>query len=1267
LRAGRLCHISSFARSATKGQALLGAVLANFVNISQIDHPHLTTQIQTVLVPTARQEMEFRKQKSGITKSVSPCLDQGVAPSPELSHRSGMSGLRLPRPPKLSGRNRRGGSDVTTALQRTLPSVEISSPERTQKGFAFLRHKRSVRKLKVEDNLPQCPLPQSSEQIPRGEELDEHRMEYIPSGDEEQSTQQPSSTGGYLGVLKDGTIHWVEDTIAAFEDIGSDTKPQEPKEDAKQSITPPAPSKPRRPKIQLRIPHTNYTVFPAPSTNLASRACRMARRRSKSAPQVQLMGSPGKPSPSAVDSSVVSPLSPEDRERRFAPLHSASLSTGAIGARPSPTRPVSPPAPVSASDSSCKTGDHIGGDSNSCFSARSSVSSVDEDPTGNAREKVRESWRSSGVFPNGSFPIIIPPVTCALVDAAPAAPTPPPRAPPKNVPSPDLCKPLPPDPAVNLKPAPLRVSQSRTPYAGPLLKPPRAVSPSSWMVAKRQVPPPLRSKSSASELDRIDYAFLQSSPKRIDDTEAFVAATEALESSIKKELHAISEDMGFESNEPDEQDEPSEPNNSDPSTTDGPLCVSQGPMAAMPTRPAPPPPLQSKGRKVRRLYHSMSNITPNLKPPIPYIRHAASAEWDTPKDDGAGTHSPEIPERSREERGDLPVELEARNARGGPAGGQISRVEKAELPGGGIPQANAGAGVQERVPANSRMPRRAPVASRVLSVTSLAISDITQWYLEMPPPTPADDSEALARRHETIERDAAWTIVLNILMSVDNLRDLFALARANRGFYRTFKRNELRLIKNALWAMSPAAWELREVSPPYGRDEELIMDRPVPEYTPTSYLRNYSRDLYIMVALKSIILDRCQPLLRPETKSALAGEDDERSRKLDDAFWRVWTFCKLFGCNKHREDDIVGQVDWLKGGALANQEEKCSASVSFIQGTADTCVSPTSCLLNPPEAFGKGNGEGLTRSQLSDMMEIWECLCHLLSGFHGQCRTANEFGIFGSLRVDPAIADSKEWLLGKFPNDLLLLLLLPPSPQVPNAATEEWISYLLTLGPSVILDLATPSEQSSQVGFEVAAENGWTRWEAPLSGKSRATFMKQAITKVYEERMAEEGRRRAAERVFSQEVERRRRAKQVAEMRAKRNGSITPPPAAISELPGDSPTSYSPVSFAATTSFSPSSPPIGGRPPNAPLPNATQPPPSPPQYFTAATLTSPKQAKYPLEKAVFQIVGMGFTAAEAKRALAETDTHDRLDVHAAVEVLLRRRKMGRVLGRVELV
>ncbi|KAI9778015.1 MAG: hypothetical protein M1839_008420 [Geoglossum umbratile] len=1200
--------------------------------------------------------MDFRKQKCAATKTAS--MDAGLAATPpDLAQRSGISGIRIPRP-KLTGRARRGGSNVeASAVRRALPSLEIGSPGRASKGFAFLRHRRSVRELKTEDNHLQRPLPgRPTSPGPDNDELEEHGTERKSTEGEAQVDELPQSTGGYLGVLKDGSIHWVEEAIAAVEAIGTESTIQQPKEHEPQQteLSPLTPTKPQRPKIQLRIPHTNYTVFPAPTT-LSARALRMSRSRSKSAPHVQ---TPGKTSPSAMDS-VVSPLSPVgDRERLFAPLRSANLSTGAIDTRsPSPNTPSpSPPAPASASDSSCKTNDR--GDAGSCFSARSSMSSVVEDTKeSKPSERIRESWRSSGVFPNGAFPIIKAPDISPVLDDVPPQPSgPPPKIPPKNanvsIPSPDLCKPLPPDPAINLKPAPLRiVSQSRTPYAGPLLKPPRAVSPSSWMITKQKLPPPLKNKFSSSELDRIDYAFLQSSPKRIDDMEAFVAATEALESSIKKELHAISEDMGFESSEPAEPVEPvkpiepvepiesAEPTEPEVLTLDSPLQISRGPLAMVPSRPAPQPPTKSRSRKIRRLYHSMSNITPNLKPPVLSIRHAVSAEWER-----AELSSPEVPDRDQEEKNDLPGTTGVDNAADSPLDVRAAVMKRAKLPRDdqiayGRPRPRANPRAQKSSPMVSRVPRRAPSVSRALSITSLAISDITQWYLETPP-TPVDDTEvdevlAIERRDEVVQTNAARTVVLNILLNVDNLQDLFALAQTSKGFYVTFKRNELRLIKNALWAMSPAAWELREVSPPYGKDEELNMDRPVPEYTPTSYLRHHSRDLYTMVALKSIILVRCETFLRPETKAALAGEDDERSRKLDDAFWRVWTFCKLFGCNKRREDDIVGQVDWLKGGALANQEEKCSASVSFVQGTADACVSPTSCLLNPPEAFGKGNGDGLTRGQLSDMMEIWTCLGILLTGFHGQCRTANEFGIFGSLRADASNVDSKEWLL------------------------DEWICYLLTLGPSVILDLASPSEQQGPVGFGVAAENGWTKWEAPLSGKSRSTFMKEAIKKVYDERTLAATRRKATERAFSQELERRKRAKQVAEMRAKRN-NVTPPPAAI-ELPGDSPTSYAPVPFS-SSAFSPAS-----TTPSQPLPGVA---PSPPQYFTAATLTSPKQAKYPLEKAVFQIVGMGFTAAEAKRALAETDTHDRLDVHAAVEVLLRRRKasagIGGIMGRVEL-
>ena len=213
--------------------------------------------------------------------------------------------------------------------------------------------------------------------------------------------------------------------------------------------------------------------------------------------------------------------------------------------------------------------------------------------------------------------------------------------------------------------------------------------------------------------------------------------------------------------------------------------------------------------------------------------------------------------------------------------------------------------------------------------------------------------------------------------------------------------------------MSPAAWELREASPPSDALESAFptsatSDRPIPEYTPQSYLQDYTRDLYVMVAIKSLILVRCESFLRPETVAALAGHDAERSLQIDDAFWRVWTFCKIFGCNKHREGDTIGQMDWLRGGVLAHQDT-CSSSLA----TSDHSLAMFSALLNPPESFARGNGHGLTPNQLWDMTEIWTCLGVLLHGFHAKRDIARTYGVFHGQEVHRGEDENEDAMLGK--------------------------------------------------------------------------------------------------------------------------------------------------------------------------------------------------------------------------------------------------------------
>ena len=294
--------------------------------------------------------------------------------------------------------------------------------------------------------------------------------------------------------------------------------------------------------------------------------------------------------------------------------------------------------------------------------------------------------------------------------------------------------------------------------------------------------------------------------------------------------------------------------------------------------------------------------------------------------------------------------------------------------------------------------------TRPRSLGSIAVSEIPDIYASLPSPKPTLYSSmspeeverkisAYTAEQEEVERqisaDAAEQVLLRILQNLDNLQDLFATATVSRGFYRTFKRHELPLMKNALFGMSPAAWELREMSPP----SEMSCG----QYTPTLYLQHYMRDMYTMIALKSMILIHCESFLRADTITALAGGETDRASQIDDAFWRVWTFCQVFGCGTNREDDIVSQMDWLRGGPLAKQQRK------------DAGVN----LCFPPVGFGRGNVGGLTAEDLFDMTEIWTCLGVLVRGFQGKRHEARDYGVFEKADITAGDVEKEDVILGQ--------------------------------------------------------------------------------------------------------------------------------------------------------------------------------------------------------------------------------------------------------------
>lgn len=242
---------------------------------------------------------------------------------------------------------------------------------------------------------------------------------------------------------------------------------------------------------------------------------------------------------------------------------------------------------------------------------------------------------------------------------------------------------------------------------------------------------------------------------------------------------------------------------------------------------------------------------------------------------------------------------------------------------------------------------------------------------------------------------------------IDSLDDLFNFVLVSKRFYSIFKRRELYMIKNALFKMSPPAWELREMSPPWENEWTPLRnpDSQVPEYTPTTYLDRYATDIYTLARLKSMILVRCSPFLRRDTINGLSGADPIRLEEVDDAFWRIWTFCRIFGSGKGRENDLEGQVDWLKGGAKARS----------YTGATSTMTEPfrmNDNLFEPPEGFARGNCGGLSQNEMYYMIEIFTCLGVLLQDMHAKVTDARAVGILDGICLAEGDTAQEESTIG---------------------------------------------------------------------------------------------------------------------------------------------------------------------------------------------------------------------------------------------------------------
>ncbi|KAL4918105.1 hypothetical protein BDW62DRAFT_182376 [Aspergillus aurantiobrunneus] len=498
-------------------------------------------------------------------------------------------------------------------------------------------------------------------------------------------------------------------------------------------------------------------------------------------------------------------------------------------------------------------------------------------------------------------------------------------------------------------------------------------------------------------------------------------------------------------------------------------------------------------------------------------------------------------------------------------------------------------------------------------------------------------------------------IVGLILRQCSSLPDLFNFAVMNKQFYRVFKQNELDLIKSTVFQMSPPAWELREMSPPWDCEWQVLLDldAPVPEYTPSLYLDRHTRDLYTLVKLKSLILARCGTFLRPETIRGLAGQDDTRAAEIDNAFWRVWTFCRIFGCGKGREGDVVGQLDWLNGGVMAaSQHSSMTMSISEPFGINNV-------LFEPPEGFGRGNKGGLSQDQLYDMTEIWTCLGVLLQPINGKCEEARRAGVFNGHDV-----------AGK-------------DPVKEEKTLEEWTFYILTLGLSAVLALGSIANvDNADEIFQRAQSLGLTKWDP--ADASRSIFFREAVSKAYKPnstrrspplRQTGSNSSRSSNSStnsnvspstsITEEPHRRRQAAYAAQLRNRRTQNQADL-SYISERPISSyaeimnrlagapaqPLYQQPVpALPAPSLVPPQLPPPSTPPPQTnPSHNIQIPYCRPPR--PAITLLQP-QVRDPVDQALEMMVGeLGFNEDDAKWALKITDTGEGINPNAAMSLLI---------------
>lgn len=227
---------------------------------------------------------------------------------------------------------------------------------------------------------------------------------------------------------------------------------------------------------------------------------------------------------------------------------------------------------------------------------------------------------------------------------------------------------------------------------------------------------------------------------------------------------------------------------------------------------------------------------------------------------------------------------------------------------------------------------------------------------------------------------ALETPTLKGLEDCPDLGSLLELVELHPDLQRAFDMNGLPLIQHALKRSVPEQWEFREMSINCGmpRTKEYYESLGLMPDECThlgwgveSYLQHYAEEMAVCAHVTGLIRERCAGRTRAEQDvlEAMGRLSGPRWKSVHRALWRVWTFCRIFGCAKGREEDTRGQQRWLCGFVGARE----LASATF---TPSDDSSEILCL--PPDPFGYGNGSGLSRTEVQDMTAIWTFLEDLL-------------------------------------------------------------------------------------------------------------------------------------------------------------------------------------------------------------------------------------------------------------------------------------------------